>query len=113
MKLTEAERKMTDEALARLKKQADAMTAHGQNMQRYDIEVSVPLLHSADVMHECYASLRAALDADVVAAARREGAAEAWDEGWNQGTVDAWKNGGHESKPNPYRVADVPAEGRR
>lgn len=71
MKLTEAERKMTDEALARLKKQADAMTAHGQNMQRYDIEVSVPLLHSADVMHECYAALRAALDADVPAEGRR------------------------------------------
>jgi hypothetical protein len=50
-----------EEALANLKRQADAMTAHGTNMQRYDIEVSVPLLHSADVMHKCHALLVDAL----------------------------------------------------
>lgn len=27
-----------------------------------------------------------------------------WREGWEQGTSDAWQNGGHESKPNPYRA---------
>ena len=50
-----------DEALDNLKRQADAMEAHARNMQRYDIEVSVPLGHSAEVMQKCHADLVAAL----------------------------------------------------
>jgi hypothetical protein len=39
--------------------------------------------------------------------------AEAWDRGWNQGTHDAWQNGGHESEPNPWRTSVLSPDGGR
>lgn len=61
----------------------------------------------ADMFVEWSAAVLAEALAPMVAEVR----AGAWDKGWDQGTGDAWQNGGHESTPNPYRAEAVAEQG--